>query len=353
MKIQKGGIILVADDGDEASKFHATRSRSRESGKKSPTKFLGHINSPCRVCNKKVTVENGLTCDKCDSWIHYKSCSSLTKHEYDFLCNTPKTRLKYFCPKCQSTSSETTGKDPVLIQEARMDALTQMCEAVQAQNNTILDLMNKTDKKEEALQGAVKEVFESSKEKDEKKNNLILFNLPESSNTDAKKGQEEDLNRVKEVLKFINDGDVIQDFNETTIERMGTKKDDDKEVRPRAVKIQFATFDKKMKILRNAKNLAKHVTFKTLGISPDKTFKEREAYKTMRKEMVERNAKGEDLIIFRDEIILRKDRPTYNNDRVNLTKENKEKKAGTEDTDPKTAGAETEDGNPAGPPPQI
>lgn len=309
MKIQKGGIILVAPDGEDANNFlHQTRSRDRGSGK-SPTKFLGHVNSPCRICPKRVTDENSLTCDKCEGWVHFK-CSSLTKHEFDFLSNSPKTKLRYFCVTCETSSPAVTGSDPVLIQEARLDAMDKKFEAVESQNKAILDLLRKDEKKPDVFQATVQEVFDNSKEKDEKKNNLILFNLPETENTDDKQSQIEDLQRVKEVLSYVNGGYPVQGLDDSNVTRMGIRKTD--QIRPRAIKLQFSSSENKMKILRNAKHLAKHDTFRILGISPDKTLKERNVDKERRRTMLERNAKGEDLVIYRDEIIPRSERPTYN-----------------------------------------
>lgn len=311
MKLQKGGIILVAPDGEDANSFHQTRSRDRGNGK-SPTKFLGHVNSPCRICPKKVTDENSLTCDKCKGWVHFK-CSTLTKHEWEFLCNSPKTKLKYFCTTCETSSPAVTGSDPILIQEARLDAMDKKFEAVEAQNKAILEILKKEDKKPDTatvFQATVQEVFDISKEKDEKKNNLILFNLPETDATDEKEGQIEDLQRVKEVLNYVNGGTAVQGLDDSNITRMGARKTD--QTRPRAIKLQFSSSEKKMKILRNAKHLANHATFRILGISPDKTEQQRTADKERRAIMIERNAKGEDLVIYRDEIIPRSERPTYN-----------------------------------------
>ena len=134
MKVQTVGAILVDPDGEDINQFkHQTRSKERHG--KSPTKFLSTINSPCRVCPKKVTDENSH--DKCEGWVHFK-CSKLTKHEFDFLCNSPVTRLKYFCPTCETSSPSVTGSDPVRIQKARLDALDKKIETVEMQNKAIL-----------------------------------------------------------------------------------------------------------------------------------------------------------------------------------------------------------------------
>lgn len=354
MKVQKGGVILVAPDGEDINQFkHQTRSKERNG--KSPTKFLSTINSPCRVCPKKVTDENSLTCDKCEGWVHFK-CSKLTKHEFDFLCNSPKTRLKHFCPTCETSSPSVTGSDPVLVQEARLDALDKKFDTVEMQNKAILELLKKEDKKEEVvdvdvMQVTVQQVLDNSKEKEEKKNNLIMFNLPETATTDAKQSYEEDLQKVKDVLRYVNGGTLIQDLDESNVSRMGRRKEE--QTRPRGIKIQLANNENKMKILRNAKELAKHATFKTLGLSPDKTQQERTNYLKMRTEVNTRNAKGEDLIIYKDKIITRAERPTFNKSAepakgTDKVSDVSATKPSDEETTSPTANAEA--GNPPGTP---
>ena len=107
-----------------------------------------------------------------------------------------------------------------------------------------------------------------------------------------------------------NGGTLIQDPDESNVSRVRRRKE--KQTRPRGIKIQLSNSDNKLKILRNAKKLAKHATYKTLGLSPDKTQQERTNYTNMRTEVNTRNGKGEDLIIYRDKIIPRAERPTFN-----------------------------------------
>ena len=311
-KILKGGVLLTAFDGDELNQ-HTTRSRNSKGGPKSPAKFLGHINSKCRTCTKTIDQENSLTCDKCEGWVHFK-CSKLTKHEYEFLCTTTKTKLKYFCQACEASASDDTGKGAIQIQDAKIDDLSKRFESVELQNKAIMDMLRKDDKKEEkkeqVLKVTVEEAFEDSKEKQEKKNNLILFNLPESESKEEKVSQEEDLAKVRQILKYVNGGSSVQDLEDNQISRMGERKDSSP--RPRGIKIIFSNFHNKMKILKNAIMLGKKEEYKKFGLSPDKTWNERQADIELRKELEIRKAAGEDVIIYRGNVILRKDRPINN-----------------------------------------
>ena len=67
-----------------------------------------------------------------------------------------------------------------------------------------------------------------------------------------------------------------------------------------------------MKILKNAYMLGKKEEYRKFGLSPDKTWNERQADIELKKELETRKAAGEDVIIYRGNVILRKDRPTNN-----------------------------------------
>ena len=78
--------------------------------------------------------------------------------------------------------------------------------------------------------------------------------------------------------------------------------------KPRPIRVILNSADVKSSILRGAKNLKSHRVFNRIGIAQEKTFKEREIDRKLRAELEERKKKGKDVIIFRNEIISRKDK---------------------------------------------
>ena len=114
--VQKNGVILGIQEASNHQ--HSTRSRSIDAEgdkeKKSPSKpltfGLNQNTTICRVCPKLIGKDNAVRCTKCKGWLHQKTCTGFTKHEYEFLCNTPTTKLLFFCVKYQTSPSPKSGR---------------------------------------------------------------------------------------------------------------------------------------------------------------------------------------------------------------------------------------------------
>ena len=97
--------------------------------------------------------------------------------------------------------------------------------------------------------------------------------------------------KVKEVLEFVKGDKLVDNLDESTIIRLGRTKPKTGD-KPRAIKIVFGSYERKMDVLRNAKKLANHPDFKKLGLSPDKTKLERDADSVLREELAEKRRAG-------------------------------------------------------------
>ena len=164
---------------------------------------------PCGVCNSMVTEKhkNPIMCEICDKW-HHLECTDLDKKAYDFLeiAATKYPGIKWYCSSC---SAEPLNDERSMRQDARIDKLGSMVEAMQSKMESVLTLLE-SEKVEQTLEITVSEALTEQREIDEKKCNLMIFNLPES------KDKEEDLSKVKEVLHYVNSEEVV-DYLSTTV----------------------------------------------------------------------------------------------------------------------------------------
>ena len=149
--VQRNGVILGIPE--PSNHQHGTRSMSSTedgSGKKSPVKSLtyglNHNSTICKQCPKLVGKENAARCTKCKGWLHQK-CTGLTKHEFEFLCNTPTTKLLLICSLCQSDSPAQTQEQVNPIYEDILVKIEQMCHQFGEKSKEIVELLN--NKKEE------------------------------------------------------------------------------------------------------------------------------------------------------------------------------------------------------------
>ena len=101
---------------------------------------------------------------------------------------------------------------------------------------------------EKNISVSVTEVLSDQREIDEKKKNLMVFNLSESLDPKS------DLIKVKEVLTHVNPEADIEQLNCDNVTRLGSKKSTDGEnSKPRPVKIVFKDSDTKWQFIKNAK----------------------------------------------------------------------------------------------------
>ena len=146
---------------------------------------------------------------------------------------------------------------------------------------------------ESEMQKAKKEVkgeMESErKEREERSENVVVYGMEESVEEDAEKRKDDDKKKMAELAAEI--GVEVQGEVEVKF-RAGKKRDDGK---PRPMIVKIADEETRQKIMANAKRLARKEGWKTVFVSPDLTWQQREeAREEERKARLEAEAKTEE-----------------------------------------------------------
>ena len=312
--VRHGDVVGHAEEGDKYQiKKGGRRSKNSTSSQKgnpssSPIKNLDPESeqTPCNKCKKNFSSETnelGIQCDKCNAWYHLK-CTNLSPKQFKFLDESPHNEFMWFCADCQGKT------DPGMAfaqQTVKLEALTQIVYALQQQNTMILELLKRDRGNDEQIKTHVLEVMTNQLEKEDLKNNLMLWNLPEGPMGDADQdmvNEKEDLGKVREILTSVNPRVDLTKLDLTRVKRAGTRRKD--RTTPRPVKITLDSPECKDKILRNAKTLKNITKFPKLGLSQDKTKKEREEYRQLRDKRDDlKKSTGEDWVIFRNDVVKR------------------------------------------------
>ena len=314
VKTKSKSVLSQSVDGDKLVRA-GSRERKDSKAKKSdmpkfPLKFLdNNVDGVCRKCTKGIddAKEDSIYCDRCDGCIHVK-CAEMTKQEFQYIRKAQNTKLIFHCPICIKDLEGNGEDDRIAQQNARLDSLTEFVQVIIAQNKLLIEALkpeNKEKKVEDDIQVQLTEVIQNQSEVEEKKKNVIVFNLPESEETDTgKREQEEDLAKVKDILTFLDSRIDTDDIDVKQVERMGRRKG--KDAKPRGIKVTLPSVDTKFKAIRNAKKLVDYKLPK-IGISFDKTKKEVEEDNTLRAELaIKRAAEPEkDYVIFERKIVPR------------------------------------------------
>ena len=287
----------------------------------SPTKFdalkKSSGDSPCRCCNEIVVDPDGIQCDKCHCWVHSdEKCSELSKSEFKFMARTKSQAIKFVCLKCRLEYNDTVlnPMDAVSRQGAKLDSFGEAIAALQQQNKEIVEYMKKNSKTEDSIKVHVSEAIDDQKDRDERKQNIILYNIPESdSKSNTAQAELEDIQNVKNVFQFVCPSMDNSNLSGKTVTRCGTKRvpsQDYPDPRPRPIKIVLQGPSDVRLLRKNARKLKDNEGLSHVGISEDKTWKEREEDRKLRKELHKRkNEDKEDVIIYNKQVILRSQLP--------------------------------------------
>ena len=219
----------------------------------------------------------------------------------------PGLSIKWFCPKCPDATSSPAIDKHVALQDAKIDKLSSMFEHMQSKMEAVLNKMGTKSKDiEQNIGQHVSEVIQDQREIEEKKNNLMVFNLAESADESA------EVDNVKKLLTFVNDKIDTDQINSKSITRLGLKRPKDDQ-RPRPLKITFDDAETKWQYIKNAKKLGQNVSFKKVGLSLDKTNCERLRDEKLRADLAihRKNRPNDDMIIFRGHVIPRADKAEF------------------------------------------
>ena len=141
------------------------------------------------------------------------------------------------------------------------------------------------------------EFLDEVEDRERRRNNIVLFGLPEleSGNVEARK--EHDKNSLESVLEAIDCEGVKID----SVFRLGKVV----EGKARPVKAILCSREGKMEILRKSRSLRNTDQFKRVFISIDKTKFQQSEWNKLRNEQVARKEAGEDVIIYGGRVVLR------------------------------------------------
>ena len=163
---------------------------------------------------------------------------------------------------------------------------------------------NMEDKIEEVVKVRVTEMMEESREKEARKLNIIIANLPESEAHTIEEKKREDRDRVRTMVSKICE---VQGGDLDNPIRMGPTMVG-RNVRPRLLRMTAKNEQVKEEIMRNVYSLNAGVPFdQRVYINNDSTPQERMKYRALKEELNRRMEAGErDIVIRNLKIVKRK-----------------------------------------------
>ena len=265
----------------------------------------------CPECQNHVTSDQkGISCDGCNQWWH-SGCAKLSNQEYNIL--SKNTNINWVCQKCIDLKSQPTDmtKQLLTMMNSMIDKLAKIEERMSNMESNNL----KEDNLEDLVSAKVQEAMEEAQEQQKRKLNLVLVNVPESSNPDREAALKEDEEKVGQLVNKITSAG-----SETPLPRKGFNSirlgKRNAGTRARLLRITVDNLETKKQILKEAFRLNdpnEKDPSKKVFVNPDYTLKQREENKLLRQELKERTSKGETDLIISGKKIVKKPPPSVNN----------------------------------------
>jgi len=286
-------------------------------------------NEVCVSC-KKVVEEEAVECYWCSNWQHIQ-CAKVSKSHYDML-NTCPDQIVFFCSVCiaklpTALEKSSGSKDSRSAMDKQIEALqsqlTDLAAKVNDQatkvheqiNSRFLQFENKVSAKflnsnsvthslptAHEPRGSVtavspSQIIKEYKDRESRKFNVIVHNVPESESTESSACVTHDTNIVGDIANKIG----IESIDIATTMRLGEKI----EGRSRLLKVHLRNLQHKRLLLSNAKKLkGLSGDLQKVYITPDLSRKDRQENKLLREELFRRRSNGElGLIIRRGQIV--------------------------------------------------
>ena len=309
--VRQKGVIVNSENKTDLKKAGRERLKSEGKAKKqkikqnassSPTKKLTTYDFFCPTCSEGVgdgpEDEPSIQCDRCEVWVHL-GCSGMGDAEKENVKENKFDVLKYFCPKClEDICSGENQQETKLNNVIEIVRLLQEQQGVlQEQNKEILEKLKEEKEKpnlspvvwpkvESNITSSITEVLNEQKEIEDKKLDLILFNVPESKKKpDGTDNNEEDQGKVSDIITYLHPEVRPSEIEPATI-RLGRRREGPEE-RPRPIKIEVNFLETKERMLKNAR-LLRDYRIPKIGISHNKTKKEMEEDRKLKGELNKR-----------------------------------------------------------------
>lgn len=190
--------------------------------------------------------------------------------------------ITWSCKQCESIGNDITSlKSAIVSLQNEIKQLKNTMETVQQPQAQIIS------------NSSFEEIIVEFEERVKRKNNVILYGLPEQPHDVAREARKEfDSNAVKDVMKNLDKTLPTSDIEVIRLGRLGPSSG-----RPRPVKIIFSKPSHSLALLKMSRDLKKNSKFSHLNITNDWTPRQQEYFRELRSETERRRKNGEDVTI--------------------------------------------------------
>jgi len=267
----------------------------------------------CMSCNGKIDSSTpALMCDNCLNWV-CQPCSKVPLTLYNELVKfDDDSSPDWNCKTCKSTKADLKGIHKTLLEmkkdnDSRLksveDGLANIAASVKSTVREEVDKVKDTitesvkDNIATQVKAIVNAQYKEMKERENRANNIVIFNLNMSSSKVPQERKEHDISIIRKLFAALcpdqDDLEIKACFR--LLNRKKQKADDAKKTPP--IKLALRLKEQRRQFLLNSKNIStlEDDTLKGLIIARDLTIEQRQDYADLMKEKETREKNGEKL----------------------------------------------------------
>ena len=257
---------------------------------------------PCGGCNKDVTKQSrSIACSVCEFWFHYDCVEGMTDDFFEN-CNQAYQTWGYsafFCKCCRKATTKLNKsvkelKEVIERLEKRLEAIEKDRDQVSRQVNEVAEKTEKvtadlkgmekevSNGMERAKEEAKKEMKTEMREQEERSENVVVYGLKEAA--EGENSKEVDGTKFREMAKEVG---VELEEGEMEVRFRAGKKKDEEGAKPRPLIVKIRNEEKRDRLRKNARLLARSDIWRTVFISEDLTWQQREEARKQERELRE------------------------------------------------------------------
>ena len=258
---------------------------------------------PCGKCCEEVSANvRSLCCQVCELWFHADCVPGMNKEYFEncrltyaligqtaFLCHVCRRVVSKF----KNTMKEMQEKvemlgDRVAVLEMEKETLAQKIENMELRTSKVKEDLEGVEKEvvsgmEKAKEEVKKDMGREMKEREERSQNVVFYGLEESREGEVEARRKEETERVKEVVRKI--GVELKEEVEVKF-RAGKRKEGEGE-KPRPLIVKISDDETRERIFKDSRNLARVPELRSVFVSQDLTWAQREEARKEEKELRE------------------------------------------------------------------
>ena len=239
--------LQTKDTGNQETEKNKAKKPRKNKAESQTTGATGNkqVDQPdsitCHTCSQVFTDENAkiICCDRCEFWYCIK-CANIPEAGYAFLASQDAEAIAWYCRPCKLPAKTAVLEEKTIEDKCKeyMERINQRIKSIEtniqrkAEQNTVEELQKKVEdienkiksikegkevrktwadiletpeKKtvEEAIEKQLRDRENEEKDRQNRRNNIIAFGLPESKATENEQRKEEDIKRIVGLAKNI------------------------------------------------------------------------------------------------------------------------------------------------------